>query len=376
MRLGTLLLRDAVISLSQLEAALRAQVLYGGKLGTNLVELDVIDLETLGDYLARITDCRLAGTELFEHADPQLVQSFGPELAELYTAFPLRFEPDDPSKMAVAFAQPRDDQAVADIANICDCAVEPYVAPELRIYYYLEKHYGLTRKARYLRMGTRKSSPDTNDDRRRSQPAGGLQMPPAVRFEPKRKKAVTAPPPATTVQRFEPALTYRDAGDAIDRAENRDVIARALMDYTVGRFEVAVLFLPRDHNAIGWRMQSAVTGTAVKIEELSLPLGGTSALQAALDQARPFRGPSPSAGRPVETQLWRALGVGREPDEMLVVPVLVKQRVVNLVYAHGFAGEPLPDHLCDELVELARKAGDAYLRLIQAAHAAKNPEPA
>jgi hypothetical protein len=367
MRLGTLLLRDAVISLSQLEAALRAQVLYGGKLGTNLVELDVIDLQTLGQYLTRITDCPLAETELFEHADLQLVQSFGPELAELYTAFPLRFEPDDPSKMAVAFAQPRDERAVADIANICDCAIAPYVAPELRIYYYLEKHYGLTRKARYLRMGTRKSSPGSTDDRRRSQPAGGLQMPPEVRFEPKRRRTASVPPESSAPTRFEPVISYRDAGDAIDLAASRNEIAGALMDYAVGRFEVAVLFLPRDHNAIGWRMHSAVPGATVKIEELTLPLGGTSALQAALDRARPFRGPSPSAGRPIETQLWRALGVTSEPTDLLVVPVLVKQRVVNLVYAHGFAGEPPQDHLCDELVELARKAGDAYLRLIQAA---------
>ena len=37
MKLGTLLLRNAAISLSQLESALRTQVLYGGRLGTNLV---------------------------------------------------------------------------------------------------------------------------------------------------------------------------------------------------------------------------------------------------------------------------------------------------------------------------------------------------
>jgi hypothetical protein len=45
MKLGTLLLRNAAIGLAQLEAALRNQVLYGGRLGTNLVELGFIDLE-------------------------------------------------------------------------------------------------------------------------------------------------------------------------------------------------------------------------------------------------------------------------------------------------------------------------------------------
>ena len=54
MKLGTLLLRNAAIGLSQLEAALRNQVLYGGRLGTNLVELGFIDLELLGSYLAEL----------------------------------------------------------------------------------------------------------------------------------------------------------------------------------------------------------------------------------------------------------------------------------------------------------------------------------
>ena len=40
--------RDAVIGLSQLEEALKAQILYGGRLGTNLVELSLLDLDTLG----------------------------------------------------------------------------------------------------------------------------------------------------------------------------------------------------------------------------------------------------------------------------------------------------------------------------------------
>src|SRR5262249_41248993 len=60
MKLGTLLLRNAAIGLTQLEAALRNQVLYGGRLGTNLVELGFIDLELLSSYLAELTGFPIA----------------------------------------------------------------------------------------------------------------------------------------------------------------------------------------------------------------------------------------------------------------------------------------------------------------------------
>ena len=51
------------------------------------------------------------------------------------------------------------------------------------------------------------------------------------------------------------------------------------------------------------------------------------------------------------------------------MPVLVKQRVVNLVYAHTLAGLP-PPLLLEELTELAARAQSAYLRLIRLARGA------
>jgi hypothetical protein len=52
-----------------------------------------------------------------------------------------------------------------------------------------------------------------------------------------------------------------------------------------------------------------------------------------------------------------------------VVPLLVKQRVVNLVYAHVLAG-PVSPELTTELTELASRAQAAYLRLIRQARGA------
>jgi hypothetical protein len=55
-----------------------------------------------------------------------------------------------------------------------------------------------------------------------------------------------------------------------------------------------------------------------------------------------------------------------EPFAVLVVPVLVKQRAVNLVYAH-LSSAPPPSQLVAELGDLATRAQASYLRLIRQA---------
>src|SRR5262245_59877069 len=142
MRLGTLLLRDAVISLNQLEDALRAQVLYGGRLGTNLVELGSLDLDLLGVYLSKVYGVPVATAARMEAADPAAAARLGPELAGRVCAFPLGPEPQRPEAMAVAVAEPL--QHVLDEVSVrMGCAVVPYVAAELRILYYLEMRLGI-----------------------------------------------------------------------------------------------------------------------------------------------------------------------------------------------------------------------------------------
>jgi hypothetical protein len=365
MKLGTLLLRDGVITLSQLEAALRAQVLYGGRLGTNLVELDFIDVDTLGGYLAAVLDVPLATKDMLDAADPGIIAWFGGERADRYNAFPLGLDRTHPEMMAVAFAEPREEKVLEELAQSLQRAIVPYIAPELRLYYYLEKHYGITRKARFVRAGSSRTAPTSVDDRRRSQPARGIEMPPAVRFEP-RKKRPSQGPPVTPGSTVEGLYSWKEAIAAIDGAGHRDQIGQAFLDYAAGRLEVLALFILRDGNALGWRVHMAGRSTP-PLEQVSLPLGGSSALQAACDSGQPYRGPSPSAGRPVEKRLWQDLGLAGEPAEMLVLPVMVKQRVINLVYAHAPGGGPVPPHIGDELWEMAQHAGDAYLRLIQAA---------
>ncbi|HEX8106881.1 MAG TPA: hypothetical protein VF516_04090 [Kofleriaceae bacterium] len=365
MKLGTLLLRNAAIGLTQLEAALRNQVLYGGRLGTNLVELGYIDLELLSAYLAELSGLPIATPTLLDQADAGLIEQLGAEDAHRLRAIPLGYLGEGTGTVAVALVEPGDSRVVEQVAGKLGAQVTPYVVPELRALYYLETLFGLPRRARFVRAGrSGAGNGDLPGERRRTQPAMGMVMPPALTLEPRRRRASS---PAPLVGVVPSAISFAIACERIDTANNRDQIAETFAAYAPGRCDALVVLLIRDGNALGWRAWVAPPGALRKpIEELSLPLGGASSLQSAHDAGQPFVGTPPSAARPIEKQLWAALGTQPEPFAVLVVPVLVKQRAVNLVYAH-IVSSPPPNQLVTELGELAARAQTSYLRLIRQA---------
>jgi type II secretion system (T2SS) protein E len=363
-KLGTMLLRNAAIGLTQLEAALRNQVLYGGRLGTNLVELGYIDLELLSAYLAELSGLPIATPTLLDQADAGLIEQLGADDAHRLRAIPLGYLGEGTDTVAVALVEPGDPRVVEQVAAKLGAQVTPYVVPELRALYYLEKLFGLPRRARFVRAGRSASNGDLPGERRRTQPAMGMVMPPALTLEPRRRRASSSAPLVGVVP---PAISFATACERIDAATNRDQIAETFAAYAQGRCDALVVMLIRDGNALGWRAWVAPPAALRRpIEELSLPLGGASSLQSAHDAGQPFVGTPPSAARPIEKQLWAALGTHPEPFAVLVVPVLVKQRAVNLVYAH-IVSSPPPNQLVTELGELAARAQASYLRLIRQA---------
>lgn len=371
MKLGTLLLRNAAIGLSQLEGALRNQVLYGGRLGTNLVELGFLDLELLSNYLAELSGMPVATPTLLDGADPALLERLGSDDAHRLRAIPLGKLDEDGGAIAVAMVEPGDRAALLQLTDRLGGTIKPYVVPELRALYYLEKLFGLPRRARFIRSG-RADAPEraevrSTSERRREQPAQGMVMPPSFTLEPRRRRQSSQIPVRAEVSH---AITYGAACERIDTATHREQIAEALVEYAKGRVDVLLLFIVRDGNALGWRGYVAPPLIShLPIDEISLPLGGASSLQSAHDTGETFLGPPPSAAKPVESQLWSILGVTVEPVECLVVPVMVKHRAVNLIYIHQIGTTPTPQ-LITELSDLAARVQASYMRLIKAARGA------
>lgn len=153
-RLGELLIAAGELTAHDVEQALRAQVLWGGRIGTNLIELGYIDLDKLATALGRQHRLPAALGRHFDRADAAVQARLSPDLAERFSCVPLLFAGPQRAQLIVAAIAPLDARALAMIAEdlgIAPDAIVQSVAGELRIRYHLERVYKIPRATRFLR---------------------------------------------------------------------------------------------------------------------------------------------------------------------------------------------------------------------------------
>jgi hypothetical protein len=152
-RLGEHLVAAGLLTPGQVEQALRAQVLWGGRLGTNLIELHYLELDPLTRALGRQHHMPAALARHFEKADPELQHRLSPELADRLSCVPLlQMGPERHVVIAaVSPLPPRQLALIADELCVDVRRLVPAVAAELRIRYQLERVYQIRRTARFLR---------------------------------------------------------------------------------------------------------------------------------------------------------------------------------------------------------------------------------
>jgi hypothetical protein len=419
-RLGDRLLAAGLLTHEQLEQALRAQVLWGGRLGTNLIELGCIDLDQLATALGKQHALPPALGRHFERADAELQQQFPAELAAKHCVVPLlRF--GNPPRVAVVSIDPLSPEARAEIAGAFGIEADqivPSIAPEMRVRYHLERVYGIQRAARFLRSRGKTIPPfplfdpaampfdieeptsptlvpetppparlpaeadeiaamidAAVDSATRSEaPAGGRERRSYVRLivdEPKTDepklgdtqplgrmaiRKVAVAPPRSRA----PTRTMQslaDATRAIRRGPDRDRVADLVID-TVQRFAPAC----------SAAMLLVIRGeVAIAWKHFARDGGGAPELAVPMDQ--PGMCPTSaqhtcvarsSAGHlgPVDELLLRSLG--RTDGELVVVPVPIAGKVMCLI-----AAGVDQDAEISSLEAIAAAAGAAFARLIR-----------
>src|SRR6185503_5587246 len=134
-RLGELLVAAGLLTADQVEQALRAQVLWGGRLGTNIVELHYLELDPLSKALGRQHHLPAALARHFEKADPELQRMLSPDFAERFSCVPLLRMGRDGHVVIASLAPllPRQLAIIADELAIGVDKLVPAIAAELRI---------------------------------------------------------------------------------------------------------------------------------------------------------------------------------------------------------------------------------------------------
>jgi len=146
-KIGELLVHGGHLTPEGLEEALDWQVLYGGRLGTNLLELKLVEEEQLARALGKQLGAEVAWGEL--QVDPALVSAVPKHVADRQEMVPWKLEKRRLKVLCCEIKVGDLDQLSYKVGRTC----VPVVAPEFRIFQLLRLHYQATRQMRALDFG-------------------------------------------------------------------------------------------------------------------------------------------------------------------------------------------------------------------------------
>ncbi len=395
-RLGEILRDLQACTADQIRKGLENQVIYGGRLGTNLLELGVLE-----EDLARALGRRHQRPCLFGdlRVDPAAAKLLGPEQADRYQAVPyLATE----RKLALLVRDPDDLQTLDEIAFLTGREVYPIVSPEARIWVLLKRLYGIDRHPRGIdaegsphapaappQPKSAPPSPDLMDEaefetlyhggipEKAPEPAQAAAAPDtfieasdlgALRASLGRGVEGRAPPgplftPAPVPMSALEAspLLFADAVRFLEGVAERSAIAHTVLRYARSRFRRAVLFTVHRGIAAGWEgLGEGLDRRAVLSARVGL--GQPGALETVVATRAHFLGPLQKTDQ--NAQLVRMLG-GGAPRNAFLLPILALGRVVNVLYADNGRGGLVEGGDLGELLILADKIAQAYAGLVK-----------
>src|SRR5437868_10323532 len=141
-RLGDLLVKEKVITVEQLEQALKTQKESSGRLGSVLVKLGFLSDEDVTNFLSRQYGVPAINLSYFE-IDQSVVKLIPFETAKRYQILPLSRVG---ASLTIAMVDPTNVFAMDDIKFMTGFNIEPVVASESSIQEGIEKAYGATKE--------------------------------------------------------------------------------------------------------------------------------------------------------------------------------------------------------------------------------------
>jgi hypothetical protein len=398
-KLGSYLLRKSILTDAQLDEAVQSQVIFGGRLGTNLAELGYIHLDDLGGYLSEHLAIPSADPEWIEQIDAEVLESVSSELVEKYRVLPLKL---DKRKLHLAMLDPRDPDQLDEIAFATGLTLVPYVLPEVQLLALLEHHYGIRRETRYITLGrdAARNKGAAHDPVRLSDEAapaadkGSDESVSAAKpdcedlideetfnaLHERREQNLRRPParPAPGPILTESPVSIEDLAvpeteapqsdlgresiasleNELSRVDDRDGVSELALHIARRFSEAAALFVVRGGTVAGFRGDG--DRISEQISGILLTAEIDSSLTGPVTTGIPFRGPAPEDG--IDARILESLGRG-EAKEIAVFPILIRGQVVNLLYTDGGRDE-LGETNFAALDSLAMMVSNAYSRLI------------
>lgn len=149
MKLGEALIKHGLMTKEQLNQALERQVVFGGRIGTNILELRILNEKELTKFLSKYFRIPEVEPEMIASIPEEVVSSINNEVVEKYKILPFK---KDRNRLHTAMLNPKDMKEIDELRFVTGFDIIPYVITELRLVHAIEKYYGIKRDVRYISL--------------------------------------------------------------------------------------------------------------------------------------------------------------------------------------------------------------------------------
>jgi hypothetical protein len=293
-RLGEILVEMKACTPQELQAGLQTQSIFGGRLGTNLLELGIVDGRQLASALSRAhgVPCLEDGAE----PEDEAIQAVPAELVERFGVVPIHV---DDRSLRVAVIDPRDLASLDDLAFATGKKISVMVAPEARLWAFMRRYYGIEKTLR------------------------GLAVEDELETAPGREAAL-----GRTEDDRTRIVSHEEALRLMDLMDDPVVLSALLVRGAASSVGRAVFLKAHADRAVAWLGSGRLLDADVRGAEV--PLRGDTLFAAAHDLRAPVLAPVVVSS--ATARFFEALD-GPLPMNAFVAPVLLRGRAVALLYA-------------------------------------------
>jgi hypothetical protein len=335
LKLGNLLVRERIITEAQLEEALRNQVIFGGKIGTNLIELGYITPEQLAVTLSRHSGFPQVRAADLHSIPPEVIALIPAQTAKEKQILPVSVEK---KRLTVAMANPTDLETIDRLAFMTGMYINPVVIPELLLLLGLERYYKIKRATRYIAiakdMHREPRSEEPQELNERSAPSAKpqqqiaeddyIEIPEFDGFD--KVDIPELPEPEKPVElEVDKGYSITDLCNSLADAKSRDAIGQALIDYLGSRYFKTALFIPKESHLTGW-LAADNNGLLDKFSDARLEMAAPSSFLQVIESKSFWVG---QLLHP--TDLKAADAIGAKDNPAILLPIVLMNRVVAIL---------------------------------------------
>lgn len=348
MSLSSLIVQREIASIREVEEALARQVLYGGDLVTNLLEVSTLDEAALMPLVAEAFGLAAAPLGELPRPEPEVLRLLAPEVAGERNVAPLAV---DRYGLTLAVAEPLPKDVEQDLAFALAMPISQKVASLVRIRQAIARDYALPLERRLVRLldslsGDRPRLTTSLPPMRMSaDPRVLAPRPPSLAPLPRIGPASRPPPaaaPGTFVRsgegaslrparRRRGALTAAHVKEELEQATERDAVFEVLFDFARQYFDYTASFVVHGDLAEG-RDGFGDGASREKVARIGVPLDLPSILSVAREKKATVQRVPAADG--LDAVLAADLGRGAR-NVWAAIPVIVRKRVVALILGDG-----------------------------------------